>query len=369
MNAPKQKFLIIKLSSIGDVVHALPFLRTLREHHTNAHIAWMIEERFQELIECNSDLDEVIPVRIKHWRKNLNANSWREISQVRQLLKDRKFDWTFDLQGLIKTGVIARMTGAPNRAGFHRDNCREKINAWFNNRHNKYVSVGGHIVDLCLSQLSVLGNFTSRVEFPLLIPAEDERVSETFVLENPELVGKPIAGINPGAGFPTKMWSLKRYAQLADRLANELGFSILLTWGPGEKDMVRKIASAMKYKSWTAPATTIAESIGLYKKLSLFVGSDSGPFHICAALGIPTITVWGPTHPSRNGAYAKHHQAVYHELHCSFCWKRKCRFGTLECMEKVTVQNLFEATKTLTTKNVKMLTFSDFQPTTKTRGN
>jgi len=355
MNAPKQKFLIIKLSSIGDIVHALPFLRTLRAHHPNAHIAWMVEEPFQELIECNSDLDEVIPVRIKHWRKNLNINSWREISETRQLLKNREFDWTFDIQGLIKTGVIARMAGAPNRAGFHRDNCREKINAWFNNRRNKFIPTGGHVVDLNLSQLSVLGNFASQVEFPLLIPSEDELVSETFMLENPKLTRKPIAGINPGAGFPTKAWNLNRYAQLADRLAGELGFSILLTWGPGEENMVQKIADAMKHKSWTAPATTISESIGLYKKLSLFVGSDSGPFHICAALGIPTVTVWGPTHPNRNGAYAKNHQAVYHELHCSFCWKRQCPFGTIECMEKVTVENIFEAAKILASTHIKML--------------
>jgi len=355
MNASQQKFLIIKLSSLGDIVHALPFLRTLRVHHPDAYISWMVEERFQELIKFNPDLDEVITVRIKHWRKNLNVNSWREISQTQKLLKERDFDWTFDLQGLIKTGIIALMTGAPNRAGFHRDNCREKINSWFNNRHSKYVSPGGHVVDLSLSQLSVLGNFAPRAEFPLNIPTEDQRVSETFMLENPELISKPIAGINPGAGFPTKMWSLKRYAQLADRLADELGFSILLTWGPGEEDLVYKIAADMKQRSWTAPATTIAESIGLYKKLSLFIGNDSGPFHICAALGIPTVSVWGPTDPSRNGAYTKNHEAVYHKLPCSFCWKRQCPFGTIECMDKITVQNLFETTKALASKHIKTL--------------
>ena len=126
MSAPKQKFLIIKLSSIGDIVHALPFLRTLRAHHPNAHIAWVIEECFQELIENNPDLDEVIPVRIKIWRKKININTWHEISNIVRLLKDREFDWTFDLQGLIKTGVIARLTGSKNRVGFHQGNCREK---------------------------------------------------------------------------------------------------------------------------------------------------------------------------------------------------------------------------------------------------
>ena len=305
MNSLKQKFLIIKLSSIGDIVHALPFLRTLRANRPNAYIAWIIEESFQDLIKCNPDLDEVIPVRTRNWRKNINIKSWNEIYQTRKLLKKRQFDWTFDLQGLIKTGFIARMTGAPNRAGFHRSNCREKINTWFNNHRIKYLSTDSHIVDHCLSQLSILGDFHPQAKFPLPIREKDEHISEAFMMENSKLTEKPIAGINPGAGFPTKLWSIERYARFADKLTAELGFSILLTWGPGEEEMVRNIAESMKQKSWIAPATTIAESIGLYKKLSLFVGSDSGPFHICWALGIPTVSVWGPTDPNRNGAYSK----------------------------------------------------------------
>ena len=189
------------------------------------------------------------------------------------------------------------MIGAPNRAGFHRKNCREKINAWFNNRHSKYISTSKHIIDLCLSQLSVLGDFHPQTEFKLAIRAEDERVAETFISENRELIAKPIVGINAGAGFPTKIWSIERYAQLADKLVEELGFSILLTWGPGEKEMTQKIAKNMKQKSWVAPVTTIAESIGLYKKLSLFVGSDSGPFHICCCIGYPNSIGMGANSP------------------------------------------------------------------------
>ena len=355
MNSLKQKFLIIKLSSIGDIVHALPFLRTLRANRPNAYIAWIIEESFQDLIKCNPDLDEVIPVRTRYWRKNINIKSWNEIYQTKKLLKKRQFDWTFDLQGLIKTGFIARMTGAPNRAGFHRSNCREKINAWFNNHRSKYLSTDSHIIDRCLSQLSILGDFHPQAKFSLPIREKDEHISEAFMVKNSKLTEKPIAGINPGAGFPTKLWSIERYARLADKLTEELGFSILLTWGPGEEEMVRNIAESMKQKSWIAPATTIAESIGLYKKLSLFVGSDSGPFHICWALGIPTVSVWGPTDPNRNGAYSENHKAVFHKLNCSFCWKRRCPLGTTECMDKVTVQNMFDATKKIASEHVKMV--------------
>jgi len=355
MNSLKQKFLIIKLSSIGDIVHALPFLRTLRANRPNAYIAWIIEESFQDLIKCNPDLDEVIPVPTRYWRKSINIKSWNEIYQTRKLLKKRQFDWTFDLQGLIKTGFIARMTGAPNRSGFHRSNCREKINTWFNNHRSKYLSTDSHIVDRCLSQLSILGDFHPQAEFSLPIREKDEHISEAFMVKNSKLTKKPIAGINPGAGFPTKLWSIERYARFADKLTEELGFSILLTWGPGEEEMVRNLAESMKQKSWIAPATTIAESIGLYKKLSLFVGSDSGPFHICWALGIPTVSVWGPTDPNRNGAYSKNHKAVFHKLNCSFCWKRRCPLGTTEGMDKVTVQNMFDATKKIASEHVKMV--------------
>ncbi len=358
MNSAKKKFLIIKPSSIGDIVHALPFLRTLRANHPSAYIAWMIEESFQDLIKHNPDLDEVIPIRTKYWRKSLNTQSWNEICETIKLLKERKFDWTFDLQGLIKTGFIALMTGAPNRVGFHKNNCREKVNSWFNNHHSEYIATGSHIVDRCLSQLSFLGNFQPQAEFILSIRPEDENVSKTFMAENSKLAEKPIAGINPGAGFSTKLWNIEKYAQLADKLVEELGFSILITWGPGEQEMATKIANTMKQKSWIAPATTIAESIGLYKKLSLFVGSDSGPFHICWALDIPTVSVWGPTDPSRNGAYKKNHKAVFHKLDCSFCWKRQCPLGTTECMDKITVQNMFEATKKLASKHVRMVTSS-----------
>ena len=103
---------------------------------------------------------------------------------------------------------MALMIGAPNRAGFDRKNCREKINAWFNNRQSKYISTSKHIIDICLSQLSVLGSFHTQTEFKLTIRAEDERVAETFISENCELAAKDIVGINAGAGIPTKMWSV-----------------------------------------------------------------------------------------------------------------------------------------------------------------
>jgi ADP-heptose:LPS heptosyltransferase len=110
----------------------------------------------------------------------------------------------------------------------------------------------------------------------------------------------------------------------------------------------------MKQKSWVAPSTTIQESIALYKHLKLLVSCDSGPLHICSALSIPTVSLFGPTDPVRNGAYGLHHETVYKMLPCSFCWKRKCPLGTDECMQKVTVDDVFEAVRTNQTNNNKV---------------
>jgi ADP-heptose:LPS heptosyltransferase len=190
-----------------------------------------------------------------------------------------------------------------------------------------------------------LGKVEEAKHFPLQVPNEmDEKVARFFD-QNPDLTRRPIIGINPGAGFESKQWELVRFAELADRVSEELGASILLTWGPGEELKAQQISAHMKQKNWIAPPTSILESIALYKRMALLVSCDSGPLHLVAALGIPTVSIFGPTDPTRNGAYGVNHEAVYKVLACSFCWKKTCPLGTKECMQQVTVDEVFQAVK------------------------
>ena len=205
---------------------------------------------------------------------------------------------------------------------------------------------GIHVVDIYLTLVqSALGIQSVAKQFPVFVPEAQEQKIEGFFQNQPELTAKPIVGINPGAGFESKLWDMDRFAKLADRIVDEMGYSILLLWGPGEEQKAKQITASMKQRGWVAPATTIQESIALYKRLKLLVSCDSGPLHLCSALGIPTVSLFGPTDPVRNGAYGLHHETVYKMLSCSFCWKRKCPLGTDECMQKVSVDDVFEAVR------------------------
>ena len=339
-----RKILILKFSALGDIVHALPVAATLRKSLPDSHITWMVEERFQDILRGNPDIDEVIPLRTKVWRKNWNAKSLREILDTIKTLRQRKFDLVLDLHGLIKSGIITKLSGAPTRVGFHRNNCKEKFSTLFTNQKAPYMAGGLHIVDMYLTLLqTALGKVVETKLFPLQIPDEMDKKVAHFFDQHPDLTTRPIIGINPGAGFESKQWELVHFAKLADRISEELGYSIILTWGPGEKFKVQQISTHMQQKNWIAPPTSILESIALYKRMALLVSCDSGPLHLGAALGIPTVSIFGPTDPVRNGAYGVNHEAVYKVLPCSFCWKKTCPLGTKECMDQVTVDDVFQA--------------------------
>ena len=154
----QKKILIIKLSALGDVVHTLPVPRTLRQKYPEAYIAWIIEERYQELLYNNPDINEVIPIRTKVWRKNWNKETFNEILQIIKSIRQKKFDVVIDLHGLIKSGIIAMLSGAKNKVGFHRKNCKEKISSIFTNIKGPYMAGGIHVVDMYLTLVqSALG--------------------------------------------------------------------------------------------------------------------------------------------------------------------------------------------------------------------
>ena len=358
MAPESKKFLLVKLSSLGDVVHTLPVLRALRTAFPKAFIAWIVEEKSQDVLYKNPDLDELIVVRTKHWRRNWNLDSLREIREVYTRLKRHRFDYVFDFQGLIKSGVFAYLSGAPNRLGFHRKDCRERLNTLFINHNAPYSGKNIHVIDknLCLLKMVEKEGGIADIpkEFPLAVPQEANEYIKEYLMNNPELTGKPIVGINPGVGFKTKQWDLKRFAELADRISLEMGFNILLTWGPGEEEKINQITKAMTQRAWPAPPTSIHQSTALYRQLSLFVSCDTGPLHLCAALGIPTVSIFGPTDPVRNGAYGDIHEVVCKKLPCSFCYKRRCPTQN-ECMDQVTVDDLFEQVKKSIATHTKVL--------------
>ena len=353
MNGAKRKFLIVKMSAMGDIVHTLPALRSLREKYPGAFIAWVVEDRFKDLLHNNPDLDEVIAVSLKRWRRNVNLASLREFWSFVRNLRKHKFDTLLDFQGLIKSGLVALIAGVPNRIGFHRDDCRERLNGLFTNRKAPAIGRKTHVVDknLALLKLAGVDNFT--IEFPLNLPASAEQSAADYLDANPELTAKPVVGVHCGVGFKTKTWELERFAQLSDRIANELGCNILLTWGPGERGKVDALSARIKQRHWIAPANSLPQAIALFKRLDLLVSCDTGPAHVCAAFQVPTVSIHGPTDPEYSRPRDAIHAVVYKIQPCSFCHKRSCPTQN-ECMTSISVDDVFQAVQKSVAKHVRI---------------
>lgn len=340
-----RRILLVRLSSLGDVVHTLPALRALRQAFPDAHITWVVEEKFSAVLDGNPDLDEVLVVRTREWRKNLTPATLKEMRSFYRELRGRNFDLAIDIQGLIKTGVLAALSGAPLRVGFDRTDCREQWNALFTNIKVPAVGRTIHVVDKNLSMIRALGAQDLSQEFVVRIPQAAQNQAQEFFDKHPDLGARPVVVLHSGVGYKTKQWELERFAQLGDRISSELGASILLTWGPGEKDKVDRLSSHMTQPHWVAPPSSLHQSMALFDRASLFVGGDTGTLHLCVALGIPTVSLFGPTDPVYNGPYGSPHQVIVKKLHCSFCYKRTCPTHN-ECMDGITVDEVFETVRT-----------------------
>jgi heptosyltransferase-1 len=341
MEQPPKNILLIKLSSLGDVIHALPALRTLRQLYPKAHIAWIVEEKCKDLLYNNPDLDELIVVRIRHWRRHWNMQSWREFKASLKLIRGR-FDLVIDMQGLIKTGVIAFLTQAPRIIGFDKHDCRERPNAWFTHEKIPFMGKKVHVVERYLAMILALGAKIISQDFPLAVPEAAEAHIESYWRANPELSSKPVVAIHHGVGFPTKRWPMERFAQLGDHIIRKLGYNVLLTWGPGEEEAVKKLSSQMKEKHWVSPKNTLHESIAMLKRMSLCIGCDTGPMHLSAAQGVPTVSLFGPTNPIYSRPHGSNHEVVVKPQPCSFCHKHSCP-TQVECMTAITVDDVFSA--------------------------
>jgi len=301
------KVAIVKLSSLGDVVHALPVARALRRARPDALIAWIVEAREHAVLREHPDLDRVLPVDTRRWRRLLRRPSGaREVigalGRLTRRLRAARFDVAIDLQGLAKSGVLAAFTGAPIRIGFAANHCREL--AWlFTNRRVRPPARAAHVVEQYLSLLGPLGIEVSAPEFHVPVRPVADRRMEEFLVEHGVKRRDPLVAINPGAGRENKRWPVAHLTALAERLSSEAGARILLLWGPDEVHMARQIRDGLSTRAILAPPTDLDELTALLRRASLVVANDTGPLHLAAAVGTPCIGLYGPTRAERNGPY------------------------------------------------------------------
>jgi len=311
---------IVKLSALGDVIHTLPVARALRRAHPDAELSWLVEAREAALLRAHPDLDHVIPVDTRGWRRRLGpagtGTLWADLRELRARLRARRFEVAVDAQGLLKSGVIARLTGAPVRVGFGAARCKERLSALFTNRHVIPPPSATHVVDQNLALLGAIGIAPAAAEFLIPPRPEAQRRMDEFLTEAGWKPGDRLVALNPGAGQPGKQWSPEHFAAVGERLAAEAGARVLLLWGPAESHLARQIALGMRgpgsaaARPLLAPPTDLDELTALLRRTHLMIAGDTGPLHLAAALGTPALGLFGPTSAARNGPYGPRCRAL-----------------------------------------------------------
>jgi len=312
------QILIIKPSSLGDVVHALPTVNLIRRKYPQAHISWLVNDTLTSLLQRCPIIDEIIPFERRRFGSLTQLPHFRNFLAT---LKGRHFDIAIDLQGLLRSGIISWATRAPRRIGL--SDAREGARFFY----NEIVRVPrAHAVDRYLLAAQHLGCDSTPVEFPL--GGSRSVTSEGLI------------GVNPSARWATKLWGNDKFAELIRRLPSE---RVVLTGSAVEREQIDKIAQGRRNLVGQTDLFQLAE---LYRRCQVVVTNDSGPMHLAAAVGTPVVAIFGPTDPALTGPYGDRHVVLRAGVPCSPCFKDSCANKVhMECMKLITVEQVLEAAK------------------------
>jgi lipopolysaccharide heptosyltransferase I len=332
------RFLIVRLGALGDIVHAIPVAAALRRAFSGARIDWLVSAKHREIL----DLVPVIDRRLVVNDRGGASGGTSLLAAVRELRRAR-YDAAIDLQGLIKSAIIARSSGAARVIGFPSRLLRERLaRPFYTHVHD---SGGGgmfdragtrHVVRLNLGLLEALGLEVETAEFPL------EPVVSEIARAMCEQTGGAYALLNPGAAWPNKRWPPDRLAQVAASLAERHRLRSVVLWGSGERELAEEVVTRSAGAAVLTPRTSIADIVALARGARVMVSGDTGPTHIAAAVGTPIVGIYGPTRPERNGPWRPDDVTVSRAAVCECHHLRRCRRQTM-CLMDIEVGEVLDA--------------------------
>jgi lipopolysaccharide heptosyltransferase I len=304
------RFLVIRLSSIGDIVHALPAVAALGQSFPRAEIHWLIENRYAPLLAGNPYVHRIIPLDTLSWRGSLPpASIVEEMAKTLMGLRGITYEAAVDFQGLWKSAIIALLTGAKERVGLAEPWLREPSAAVL---YTERVSAAGrqHVIEESLALVEYLGARVGLWQFPLPhTPEADQYVDDQLA----HLEARDFMIVNPGGGWKAKRWAPENYALLLRHLEPRFNGKILLTGSLEENELISGIlSSAGTNRAFYLPSSVV-QFIALARRAKLFLGGDTGPMHLAAAVGTPLVAIHGPTDPARNGPFNKADISLYNQ--------------------------------------------------------
>jgi heptosyltransferase-1 len=322
------RVLIVRMSALGDIVHALPVLSAIRAAMPHVEIDWLADRKYAGILEFTSGIAKRIIGR-------------PGLSKAVAVMRTRQYDVALDLQGLLKSAAMARVSGATRVIGFEQSALREPAAAWFYSESAPVVP-NAHIIQKNLSVLPLLGvPIPATVTFPFVIPAS--AIADAVAADALAKGARGYALINPGAAWPNKRWAPERFGAVARHIRDAHNLACLVLWGADEGALADEVVAAANGAAQRAPQTTLADLLALCSRASLMVSGDTGPVHIAAAVGTPIVGLYGPTWPERNGPWHARDVVVSRATTCECHHKRRClRAGTM-CINEISVEEVTTA--------------------------
>lgn len=285
-----QRFLVLRMSALGDIVHTLPAVSALRESFPKARIDWLVDQKWAPILDGNPSIDNVLAV---------DRRSWRAVGKAVRRMRNNHYTVTLDFQSLYRSSLFGWLSGAPKRLGFDAEYSRESGAAFF---YTDVVSPRrSHKVEHNLELVEAAGARTDGVRFPL--PAVPDASAEVERI----LAGKGVGDcfvISPGGGWGSKCWQAERYGELHRALTEKYGWRGVVSFGPGERELAERVRAAAGSPEPVVEMFDLRQLIALLGRAKFLVAGDTGPLHLASALGTPVVGLYGPTDPSRNGPYS-----------------------------------------------------------------
>jgi heptosyltransferase I len=319
------RILLVKPSSLGDIVHAFPVVSAIKAQWPGSHLTWVVKRQWADLVERAEGIDRVWPV-------DMTVSSWIKEGRA---LRAQRFDVAIDLQGLFRSGILAWLSRAPTRIGFA--NGREG-SPWFYTDRVSVANPDIHAVDRYLSVAAALGaSLPGKPRFGFRLLEDDMATVQEICERRGFTVDRPWVAMNIGARWPTKRWPIESFAAVVDQLYEAQRDPVVMIGGSEERAYTKRLRALTK-----SPFIDLSGDIplrclpALLSKATAIITNDSGPMHIAAALGIPVVAMFGPTSASRTGPYGTGHRVLSGQVSCSPCFSRVCRHNPeMECLHLV----------------------------------
>jgi len=320
-----KKILIVKPSSLGDIIHTLPFLSSIKSRFPTSELHWVIAKPYKDLLNLNPLINKLWIIDKDTWKKIKNIkDTLSELNILFKNLKKEKFDLVIDLQGLLRSGIITYATNAPMRVGF--DKAREGSKVFYT--HKVKCPENIHAIIKYLKVAEFLGCDVNKIAFPLKWDN-----SKSIMKEIPY---KNYIVVIPSARWKTKIWPPEKYGKLISLLPLK---SIIV----GSKEDINIANRILFYSNNNAISlvgkTNLNQLIEIIRNAEFVISNDSGPMHIASALNIPIVAIFGPTNPVKTGPYGKNHIVIKEKVSCSPCRKRSCE--DMRCMKLLTVEKVY----------------------------